>query len=471
MIAAICKGSRLLWGAARKPAVLARWLIEAHCAQTALATFLAFALFALPGLLDRILPPLYPPIEVEKKILGIFSRSTSRPDPRLEARAGQITTAVWALGIAGVALLLFAALPRTAAAARKRARRLCDRADSMLASDPGESLELYRSALALTVDAQEQTLIASRLSETETRIDLPASQRVTVLPDVDLRALHAAETLVVAPLDPRVVAGRYRIDKELGRGGMGVVYRALDLVLEREVALKQLPHRLGSSPELVRRFRQEARLLAQLMHPSIVQVHDLIEERGQIWIALELVGGGTLADAMRRRGGALEWREAVRLAAQISDGLAFAHTRGVIHRDVKPINVLLSDSDPPAAKLADFGLARWIESSEHTQHGALLGSARYMSPEQAAGRAADERSDLYSLGVTLFEMLCGRAPYEGEVAAILAQHLSGTPPRVSELRPELPPELDALVMSMISRAPEERPVSAEIVRRALAGLT
>jgi hypothetical protein len=436
-IAALREGVRLLPLALRKPALLRRWLVEARGAQIALASLLVVALFLLPPLLGWALPRLYPPVEIREKVLGIFARATSRPDPRLEARARQLTLLVWAGGIGGVALLLIGALPRSAAAARSRAR------------------------------SQEDAVLRQRLSEVGSRADAPASERATALPDDALRALRAAETLLVPATDPGVVAGRYRIVKELGRGAMGVVHRALDLVLEREVALKELPPHLVARVELVRRFRQEARLLARLVHPSIVQVHDLIEEDGRLWIALELVAGGTLADALQRRGGALPWRESLRFAAQIAEGLAFAHSRGVIHRDIKPSNVLLSEEDPPAAKLADFGLARWIESSEHTQHGALLGSARYMSPEQAAGSAADERSDLYSLGIALFELLCGRAPYEGQVAAVLAQHLSGTPPRLGELCAGLPPELEALVMSLIARSPGDRPGTAEAVVRAL----
>ena len=212
-------------------------------------------------------------------------------------------------------------------------------------------------------------------------------------------------------------------------------------------------------------------MLARLSHPSIVQVHDLIEDDGRLWIALEFVRGGTLGDAMRLRGGALPWREVVRIGQGIAEGLGFAHEQGVIHRDIKPMNVLLTDGDPPLAKLTDFGLARLVESTEHTQPGSLLGSANYMSPEQVSGKPADARSDLYALGITFFEMLTGSVPFEGEFAVVLARHVGEAPPDLHERVPEAPPELARLVMSMLAKAPEDRPADAACIARALAGIT
>jgi len=472
MIAAIREAVNLLPSVARRPPVVACWLAEAHRAQIALGLFLLLALFGLPTLLDWVLPRLYPVVETQHKLLGIFKHSTTKPDPRLDARRRQLTILIWGAGLGTVATLLLAALPVAVAHAQRQAWRLGEEADSLVDhGDPARSIPLYQSALGLTLDADHDAALRERLRVVEGRAAMRDAAPSTVFPDGELRALRAAETIFES--GPRCVGAgnRYRLTKEIGRGGMGVVYHAVDTALEREVALKELPLHLCAQGELTRRFRQEVRLLARLSHPCIVQVHDLIEDRGRLWIALELVNGGNLADAMQRRGGALPWEEVVRLASQMAEGLAFAHARRVVHRDIKPLNVLLTDDLAPAAKLTDFGLARLLESTDHTQIGALLGSARYMSPEQVGGRPADGRSDIYSLGITLFEMLCGRAPFEGDVASVLAQHLSGTPPAVGELCPGLPPALATLVMSMLARPPEDRPRDVDSIARALRALS
>jgi serine/threonine protein kinase len=248
---------------------------------------------------------------------------------------------------------------------------------------------------------------------------------------------------------------------------MGIVHQALDTALDRTVALKELPLHLTARADLARRFRQEARLLARLSHSNIVQVYDLIDDGNRLWIAMEFIDGGTLADAIERSG-ALAPMDAVRLGGQLAAGLGFAHAQGVIHRDIKPINVLITRDGIP--KLTDFGLAKLLESSVHTQAGSLLGSARYMSPEQAAGGASDERSDVYSLGVTFYEMLSGRTPFEGETASVLAQHLSQEPLPLGELVRDLPADFEALVMRMLEKDPERRPGDLDAVALALSSL-
>jgi serine/threonine-protein kinase len=264
------------------------------------------------------------------------------------------------------------------------------------------------------------------------------------------------------------VEQRYRIVKELGRGGMGVVYQAFDTVLEREVALKELPLHLTARGDFARRFRQEARVLARLSHPHIVQVHDLVEQDERIWIAMELVKGGTLADAIERSGGSLPWRRALQLAGQICMGLDYAHTQGVIHRDIKPINVLLTQDEACSAKITDFGLAKHVAASAHTREGTLLGSVSYMSPEQAAGRKVDSLSDVYSFGITLYEMLTGHVPFEGEVAAVLAQHLSQPPTPLRHLRPDVPEGVESIVDRLLAKRPEQRPATLRGVAETLA---
>ena len=461
------RGADLLPQVGRRPTLLARCLMHARSAQIALVIFLAFVPFALPPLLDAVLPDLYPVIETQGKVLGIFPHWKSRADPRLEARRRQILFVSWASGISLVGALLLASLPAGVSHARRRAARLAEQANSCLSHNPAASALLYDSALALTLDPARAAELEQRLrrAEEQALVSAPRGAPATVVADSDLRALRGAKTILDPgrPMgDPSSTSGdvgpaaRYRLEKELGRGGMGIVYQAFDTTLERDVALKELAQHFSEHSEFVRRFRQEARLLARLSHPNIVQVYDLVEDGGRLWIAMELVTGGTLADAMERRCGALPWREAAGLGQQIASGLALAHQNGVIHRDIKPLNVLLTQGEAPVAKLTDFGMAKHLESTAHTQAGTLLGSVQYMSPEQAAGQATDARSDIYALGITLYELLCGRTPFEGEVATVLAQHITQTPPPLADFCDTAPPSFASLIATMLAKSPDER---------------
>ncbi|MFW6023913.1 MAG: serine/threonine-protein kinase, partial [Myxococcota bacterium] len=266
-----------------------------------------------------------------------------------------------------------------------------------------------------------------------------------------------------APAGP---GGRYQIDEELGRGAMGVVYRARDTVLEREVALKELPSRLVRERSLAERFRIEARALAKLTHPGIVQVYDLVENDEGMWIAMELVSGGSLDAPLEQ--GSPPLGEALRLGAEMADALAHAHSQGVVHRDFKPHNVLLTPEGRP--KITDFGLAKVArEGPKLTQVGAIMGSPAYMSPEQAAGGDIDHRADAYAFGATLYQMLVGRCPFEGNTASILAAHITQPAPDPGDFGVELPAALRTLLASLLAKEPADRPndlaVVAEELRR------
>jgi hypothetical protein len=264
---------------------------------------------------------------------------------------------------------------------------------------------------------------------------------------------------------------RYRILGELGSGGMGVVFRAEDQTLGREVALKRL--RAGRmDAAAAERFRREARVLAQLKHPGVVEVYDLAEGQGGLWMAMELVEGGAL-DALIAERGRLPLDRAAALGATLAETLAHAHDQDVVHRDFKPGNVLLTNGGEP--KITDFGLAKLQqEGAKLTQLGAVLGSPGYMSPEQASGSGVDHRTDVYALGVTIFEMLTGRCPFEGDTAQVLAAHITQAPPAIADLGVEIPPEIDALLRRMLAKSPDERPedlraVAAEL-RQLAAGV-
>ncbi len=268
---------------------------------------------------------------------------------------------------------------------------------------------------------------------------------------------------------------RYRIESKLGEGGMGVVYRAHDTQLDRAVALKVLPPGL-LDPDRRERLLREARAASGLNHPGIVTVYDVRSDDGIDFIVMEHVEGRTL-DRLIGLGG-LELREAVRLAAEIADALASAHAAGIIHRDIKPSNVMVTATGH--AKLLDFGLAKLVRASEVsseattlaggplTQPGALVGTAAYKSPEQAEGRRLDARSDVFSFGSVLYEMVTGRRPFSGDsTVKLLARVVGEEPVPPAQLRPSLPPELDALVRRCLRKEPERRYQTMADLRAAL----
>ncbi len=265
--------------------------------------------------------------------------------------------------------------------------------------------------------------------------------------------------LASSPLD-----GRYRVLSRLGSGGMADVYLARDESLGRLVAVKVLKERLAADAEFVERFRIEAQAAASLNHPAIVAVYDRGRAGASPYIAMEYVDGESLKQRLRRKG-RLSTDEAAATALSVLDALREAHARHIVHRDVTSANVLVDGSG--RVKVADFGIAR-IGPSALTRTGALLGTSSYLSPEQAQGRSADERSDLYSLGVVLYEMLTGRLPFSGESdLAVAMQHVSAAPPNPRSLEPGVPEACAAVVMKALNKQPADRYQSAEEFAAAL----
>ena len=267
--------------------------------------------------------------------------------------------------------------------------------------------------------------------------------------------------------NPTVVAG-YRIDGRLGEGGMGTVYRATQLSLERVVALKLLTAELSADPAFRERFRREGLLQAALDHPHIVTVYEAGETDNRLFLAMRMVEGPTLKDLILRH--QLDDRRALRLLAQVAEALDAAHAKGLIHRDVKPQNVLVGAGDH--AYLADFGLTKGHDDAAMTETGQFVGTIDYISPEQARGARATARSDVYALTAVLCECLTGRVPFERatEERALLA-HLTEPPPRLSQVRPDLPAAMDEVVAQGMAKDPADRPASAGelmlLARRAL----
>lgn len=252
-----------------------------------------------------------------------------------------------------------------------------------------------------------------------------------------------------------LIAGRYELQELAGSGGMSSVYRAYDRLLERPVAIKVLHEQYSKDPEYVERFRREAQAIARLSHPNIVTVIDRGEHEGRQYIVFEHVAGENLKEAVQRLG-PLPVGRALALAHQAARGLAFAHQHGVVHRDVKPHNVLIDAEG--TAKVTDFGIARSLEREDGiTETGAVLGTSDYLAPEQAAGQRVDASSDQYSLGALLYELLTGDVPYPApNVVTAAMRHMNDPVPSVRATRPEVSPRVDTLVRRAMAKRPEDR---------------
>jgi eukaryotic-like serine/threonine-protein kinase len=261
----------------------------------------------------------------------------------------------------------------------------------------------------------------------------------------------------------RVLSGRYELSHLIARGGMAEVWQARDRLLDRPVALKILFPELSVDRSFVERFRREAQAAANLSHPNIVPVFDWGEDAGTYYIVMEFVDGRTLSSIMRSAG-ELHPDRAAEIAADVAAALSYAHRHGVIHRDVKPGNVLITEDS--VIKVTDFGIARALNTEESlTQTGAVMGTATYFSPEQAEGLGVDARSDIYSLGVVLFEMVTGRPPFLGETpVAVASKHVREHPPTPSEINPSVPPDLEAIILKCMAKSPEHRYASGEELR-------
>ncbi|HWH12747.1 MAG TPA: protein kinase [Solirubrobacteraceae bacterium] len=264
----------------------------------------------------------------------------------------------------------------------------------------------------------------------------------------------------------RTLAGRFELADIVGRGAMGTVYRATDLVLRRPVAVKLLAGSLLEDPRSVARFEREARAAASLAHPGVVAVYDTGVDDGSHFIVMELVRGRSLA-AMIGHDGPLDADSAVAIAGAVADALGAAHAAGLVHRDVKPGNVMVGDDG--VVKVLDFGIARALEQTALTQTASVVGTAAYMAPEQALGDPADARSDIYSLGCLLHALLLGRPPFVGPGApAVTHQHVHVDPAPLRQSNPLIPAALDALVLEMLSKSPDDRPQTAADIRDRLA---
>jgi hypothetical protein len=441
----------LLYDLRQKPRIVLFWFRTAARNHTGyifvVLALLVAASIAGDAFVDRVFRS-----EAVVELVSGLSGAKSRGDIRRERAKRLLGGLLWLAGTGAVGVRLLGDVKTSIGCSVRAARSLARKADDAVDVDPSRSLALYRSAVGLTCYPGDESALRKKIRAAERSVATP-------------REAVAREAPRAPERRTATIGDRYEITAELGRGASGTVYRAADRVLERDVALKELNVTVTDDDSRTR-FRREAQILARLNHPHIVQVFDLLEHGARVWIAMELVDGGDLASLLARRG-RLGPEETVRMGERMAKALAFAHEKGVVHRDVKPLNVLLVDEQTP--KITDFGLARLSEGTVHTVEGMVLGSPRYMSPEQAEGRRADERSDIYSFGIVVYHMLAGQPPFDGDVRSVLMQHIRRRPKPLFEAAPDVPPALAQLVDRMLSKDPGERPASMDVVAEQLAG--
>jgi len=454
--------------AIKKPATIPHIILSAHRAQIA-AVVTVLLLILNATLMDAGLNWLFPP-KGSQKVFGLIK--TKRESSLKKTADRFITASIW-VGCSGtVLILLWLNLPAGLARANSISRKKEKEGDEVCWANPEEGLGLYQSALGLATDPAQESGLREKMQKLRTernRVDSSQKESQATLHQ-EFRSERATKPSdKIAPSSQQAMMtigpeGRYALTEKVGQGAMAMVYRARDKVLDRQVAVKELSALLSCDEEQVKRFRQEAKALARLSHPFILQVYDFIEEQKRMWVVLEYVEGGSLASYLGAKK-ELPTPEASRFVVQIAQGLDYAHSQGIIHRDLKPSNILLTSKLEP--KISDFGIAKLSFSSVVTQEGATIGSPRYMSPEQAAGSEVDRRCDIYSLGITCYELLTGRVPFDGETSKVLAQHITQPPPAPSRFLPEMPKELEAFLLRMLSKEPARRPQSMKIVAEAL----
>ncbi|RLA10282.1 MAG: hypothetical protein DRQ59_12260 [Gammaproteobacteria bacterium] len=391
-----------------KPALLKIWLLRRSKERLILLTgLLVLLLFAGP--ISQSLVDLWYPLNQDSfktNVQDFFNSPILRELEKLrDTRYWQMWLVFWSLGLATAAIVLILDLPRTIREGERKG-----------SEDNGLSTELAK------------TRAVSR-----------------------------------APKKVRHVGAnqRYRIDRAIASGGAGIVYQAHDTVLGRQVALKELLEDLASDAEQAERFKIEARALALLNHPCIMPIHDLLEENGRLWLVMELLTGGSLGDFIER-GGIQDINQSVDIVKGIASGLGFAHQHGFIHRDIKPENILFADDG--TFRITDFGIAKHQDARVKTSNGLILGSPGYMSPEQAAGEDVDPRSDIYSLGITMYQMLTAELPFQGDTSAVMAQHITKPAPSPSALNGSISKALNRVILKMLAKQPEDRfQTTAELI--------
>ena len=454
----------------RKPSVLWRWLFTSYRFYFSVIILVILMNTVVASAIDKTLSEIYPPIRTEK-LFGLMVQEQN--DPRIEWQRKLITGVSWTAIFGFNAYVLLLCLPKIVRKATCKAKEKEDKADRLITDKPSESILLYNKALKLAVDQSHESILKSKIDTLDNGFKSgKIGGSSSILPSTTSEN-NGTGTLVLSksqlcnnPEQTKVVGpdGRYRIERKLGQGAMGTVFLGKDQLLFRDVALKKLSADGNSDQNLVTRFQQEARALARLSHPNIVQIYDFVREEDRYWIAMEYVEGKDL-DTLISQNGKYEEAEAIGLCINIAEAMDYAHNRGVVHRDFKPSNVIVNLSGEP--KVMDFGLAKLTQSNTATMEGSLIGSPAFMSPEQAMGKPADERSDIYALGVTLYQLLTGKLPFEGDLKSILTQKIAGHKPQLKLLEGQVQTGLAITLNNMLDVDPDKRPATMNDVNKAI----
>ena len=452
----------------RKPNIFLKWLYlsrEMQIALFLLALFLIIPLY-LPQLLEPVLHDMYPAIP-KKRLFGLVSGVSTNPD--LEVARSTVRVSLWIFWSGLIVVLLWILLPRITLFADRKLSTKEEAADRLVQQKPGDSIILYNEALRWALNPETESALKDKIEAVNTQFSI--EQQITPKAAEQTVAIDPAATVITSASsgtqESARIDDRYRILRRLGEGAMGIVYLAHDDRLGRDIAIKQLSPTLIGNEDLMARFRQEAKALARLIHPNIVQAYDFIEDEHQAWISMEYIEGQGLDSMLTDQ--PMELDSALELAAQIARAMAYAHQRGVVHRDLKPANILVTPAG--SVKIMDFGVAKLNESGMQTRVGTIMGSPVFMSPEQASGDEVDHRTDIYALGIILYRMLTGTFPFSGDAKSIIAQHLTKIPDNPGEKRSDLPQDLQSLIPGMLEKLPEDRPQSMDEIYAVLQSIS